>query len=237
MARIRSIKPEFWTSAQVMECSPNARLMFIGLWNFCDDHGRHPRSTKQIKALIFPGDDISSSTVQGMIDELVANGLMISYDVDGKGYLQVTGWHHQKIDKRQDPKYPPVPDVEPDLFGERSSNGIDGEEGRGEERKGEEKKEKREAALIANGSGHAPAKRGRRLSPDFQPTPTMRQHGKTRGLNDRQIDAEAAKMRDWSLSSPNGAKLDWEAAWRNWLSRANPPARAGPENGVYDRGL
>ena len=41
MARIRSIKPEFWTAEQVMECSPMARLLFIGMWNFCDDGGNH----------------------------------------------------------------------------------------------------------------------------------------------------------------------------------------------------
>lgn len=34
MARIRTIKPEFWTSEQVMGCAPLARLLFIGLWNF-----------------------------------------------------------------------------------------------------------------------------------------------------------------------------------------------------------
>jgi len=42
MARIRTIKPEFWVSEQVGECSPNARLLFIGMWNFCDDRGVHP---------------------------------------------------------------------------------------------------------------------------------------------------------------------------------------------------
>jgi hypothetical protein len=70
MARIRSIKPEFWTSEKVMECSLQARLFFIGLWNFCDDYGRHPTSAKQLKALVFPGDNIAPDTVRGMIDEL-----------------------------------------------------------------------------------------------------------------------------------------------------------------------
>jgi hypothetical protein len=106
MARIRSIKPEFWTSEQVMECSPTARLMFIGMWNFADDSGRLPFSPKTIKAQIFPGDNISSDEIAGMVAELSTNGLLISYVVDGKEYLQITGWHHQKIDKPQKPKYP-----------------------------------------------------------------------------------------------------------------------------------
>jgi hypothetical protein len=130
MARIRSIKPEFWTSEQVMECSPNARLLFIGLWNFCDDSGRHPLTPRQIKALIFPSDDFTVESIRGMFGELSANGLIEIYSIENKEYFQVTGWQHQKIDKPQKPKYPgPV--------AERSPNGIDGED-KGEDRKGEE---------------------------------------------------------------------------------------------------
>lgn len=106
MARIRSIKPEFWSSAQNIECSPIARLLFIGLWNFCDDKGRHALNLKTIKAEVFPGDEISLETVRRLIDELAANELIAFYAVDGKEYFYVTGWHHQKIDKPQKPKCP-----------------------------------------------------------------------------------------------------------------------------------
>lgn len=109
MARYRTVKPEFWTSEQVMDCSPITRLMFIGMWNYADDHGRIPLSPKSIKAQVFPSDDITSETIRGMIDELSANGLVISYAVEGKDYLLITGWHHQKIDKPQKPKYPAPP--------------------------------------------------------------------------------------------------------------------------------
>ena len=106
MARIRSIKPEFWTSEQVMECSPNARLMFIGMWNFADDAGRLPLSPKSIKAQIFPSDDIAIDTIRGMIDELSKNGLVLIYSIEDKEYLEITGWSHQRIDKPQPAKYP-----------------------------------------------------------------------------------------------------------------------------------
>lgn len=119
MARIRSIKPEFWTSEQVMECSPNARLLFIGMWNFCDDAGRHPASPKQIKALVFPADDFTVDDIRRMLDELSTNDLIRLYAVDGKEYFSVTGWRHQKIDRPQPAKYPgPVDD--------HSSNDRDG---------------------------------------------------------------------------------------------------------------
>lgn len=116
MARYRTIKPEFWTSEQVMECSPIARLMFIGMWNYADDAGRMAYSPKTIKAQVFPSDDISIEDVRRMLVELSSNDLIMVYAVEGKEYLQITGWHHQKIDRPQPAKCP-------DPFVERSMNG------------------------------------------------------------------------------------------------------------------
>lgn len=99
MARIRTIKPEFWSSEQVMECQPLTRLLFIGIWNFCDDGGNHPDSEKTIKARVFPGDEISSSSIRRMLDELSSNGLLAFYEHSGKRYLHVCGWEHQRIEK------------------------------------------------------------------------------------------------------------------------------------------
>ncbi|AGL85588.1 DnaT-like ssDNA-binding domain-containing protein [Pseudomonas protegens] len=139
MARIRTIKPEFWSSEQVMESRPLARLLFIGLWNFCDDGGNHPLAPRTIKALVFPGDDITSEAVSELLGELEGSGLIRSYTVDGKQYLHVNGWKHQKIEKRtfKYPK-PPEPNADSDAAGdddvpteqqevvEQSSNGSGG---------------------------------------------------------------------------------------------------------------
>lgn len=113
MARIRSIKPEFWSSEQIMNCSRDARLLFIGLWNFVDDAGRSPNSAKTIRAQVFPGDeDVKAESVRRLLDELSTNGLLRFYEVDGRSYLKVTGWHHQKIDRPRPSKYPQPPLVE-----------------------------------------------------------------------------------------------------------------------------
>lgn len=101
MARIRTIKPEFWTSEQVAECSANARLLFIGLWNFCDDGGRHPDSAMRLKMEVFPADAISADDIEVMLGQLIEAELLERYAAQGKDWLQVTGWHHQRIDKPQ----------------------------------------------------------------------------------------------------------------------------------------
>jgi hypothetical protein len=100
MSRIRTVKPEFWTSEQVMACSPHARLLFIGLWNFCDDHGVHPASYVRLKAEIFPADSFTTDDIKRWIGELILNDLVREYAVGNKVYWIVTGWkQHQRIDK------------------------------------------------------------------------------------------------------------------------------------------
>lgn len=141
MARIRSIKPEFWSSEQVMECSTTARLLFIGLWNFCDDAGNHTLSIKTIKAEIFPADEIDLATIQRLLDELSSNELIVYYAHENKHFLHVTGWQHQKIEKPtvKHPPYNPeksVPSRRP--VADQSTPERRGEESIGEESIGEE---------------------------------------------------------------------------------------------------
>lgn len=157
MARIRSIKPEFWTSEQVMECSPLARLLFIGIWNFCDDGGNHPDAEKTLKALIFPGDDIDSASVRRLLDELSEHRLLTFYERDGKRYLHVNGWRHQKIE-RPTFKFPCFVEAPQEMgaadhvVDDKSTSDqralAPGEEG---ERKGEEKSKEQEQPLPLRG--------------------------------------------------------------------------------------
>jgi hypothetical protein len=76
------------------------------------------------------------------------------------------------------------------------------------------------------------AKRAQRLSADWTLPDGWGKDAIDAGLPADLIDLEAAKMRDWSLSAPNGASKDWRARWRNWCREAAnrlPRARAGPQ--------
>jgi hypothetical protein len=116
VARIRSIKPEFWTSDQVVECSPTARLLFIGLWTFADDCGVHPANLKRLKMEVFPGDAFDDCQIGEWMDELLQAGLVVAYTAEGKDFWIVSGWHHQRIEKRYS-RYPLPPE-----FADRSKN-------------------------------------------------------------------------------------------------------------------
>ncbi len=107
MARIRSIKPEFWTDEKVVGLSPLARLVFIGLWNFADDEGRADYSPMRLKMQILPADDADMPLLLG---EIRGAGLIVVYSVDNKEYFEICGFSkHQKIDKRSASKRPPPP--------------------------------------------------------------------------------------------------------------------------------
>jgi hypothetical protein len=129
LARIRSIKPEFWTDEKVVSLTPLARLLFIGIWNFVDDYGRSEFSPARIKMQILPADP---ADIRQLLAEISGAGLVTIYAVDGKEYLQVSNFtKHQKIDARAKSKYPPPP-ISPDLSPEIPLEGK-GKEGNGKD--------------------------------------------------------------------------------------------------------
>jgi uncharacterized protein YdaU (DUF1376 family) len=50
------------------------------------------------------------------------------------------------------------------------------------------------------------------------------------GLPESFIRDEADRMANWSRGSPNGAKLDWRATWKNWIKREAPKHDAKSSN-------
>jgi hypothetical protein len=98
--RIRTIKPDFFTSDTVSTLPLRARLTWIGLWTHCDDHGRCRDNVKLIKAAVWPLDDVSLRDIESDLDDLVEANVVFRYVVEGKAYLQVTNWaEHQKVDR------------------------------------------------------------------------------------------------------------------------------------------
>lgn len=101
------IKCEFWTSEQILSCSPLARLLFIGFWNFADDNGVHQASYVRLRVEVFPADDFTNEDIKKLINELIFNKLLMEYSVNGELYWRVTGWEkHQRIDRPSTPRHP-----------------------------------------------------------------------------------------------------------------------------------
>ena len=101
MARIRTIKPEFWEDEKLAKLPVYARLLFIGTWNFADDNGGLLANPVLMKSHIFPYEDIGISTISEWIDILVENGMLIRTTYNGKDYLVIRKFLiHQKINRK-----------------------------------------------------------------------------------------------------------------------------------------
>lgn len=242
MSRIRTIKPEFWTSEQVMECSPLARLAFIGMWNFCDDNGVHPASCKTLKAQVFPGDDITVADVQSLIDELIRQQLLAEFQADDHAWWLVTGWHHQLINRPSKSRYPLPPKMQKAVsthggLSEYSLTEGRGREGRGRERRGKEGKgegeESARAETAPKDTPSAPALKGSRLSLEVLPQDWQAWAKRERPDLDPQRTFDTFHDYWVGKAGADGMKLDWSATWRNWVRREHAQTRsATPRNGT-----
>lgn len=96
MARIRTIKPEFFTSEDIVGLSPMARLFYIALWCEADREGRLAWKPRTMKLRYFPADDCDTDA---LAREVVASGLVVLYG-EGLAYIPAFG-KHQHINPRE----------------------------------------------------------------------------------------------------------------------------------------
>ena len=137
MARIRTIKPDFFTSEDIVSLSPLARLLYIAIWCEADKEGRMLWKPITFKLRYLPGDNCD---VQALCQEIVDRGLVTLY---GGGYAFIPAFAaHQHINPREsestlpDPaekqavptRKPRVPDASP-----RVPDAQVGREGKGKE--------------------------------------------------------------------------------------------------------
>lgn len=111
MARIRTIKPEFWEDDVIGSLSRDARLLFIATLNLADDEGLLRWSAAYLKASAFMyDDDISIKAVEKLMAELIAPGLLFEYRA-GKSqqpFAYVVNFHkHQRINRPTPSKFVP----------------------------------------------------------------------------------------------------------------------------------
>lgn len=147
MARIRSIKPDFWESEDTATLPMCAALTYAGLWNYSDDEGRG-RFQPAILYSKLHGlrPDTSMPKVRSALDLLIERKLIVLYEAAGIGILYYipSFKKHQHPDKPQPSKYPtpPLPVGErlgsvPVIEPERSPLGEEGRKERSMDRKGE----------------------------------------------------------------------------------------------------
>ncbi len=142
MARIRTIKPEFFTHYRLWEAEHESglplRLAFAGLWTCCDREGRFKWCPPELKIACLPYDDIDFSRV---LHALTTRGFVVKYRVNDEDFGYIPSWSkHQVINNRERASDIPEPNKNnivtrgprvPDVCTAREPRVTQGREGKG----------------------------------------------------------------------------------------------------------
>lgn len=139
MARIRTIKPEFFTSEDIVSRSPIARLFYIALWCEADREGRMEWKPGTFKLRYLPGDAV---TVDEVASELIEAGLICVYTVGEKQFAEIPSFtKHQVINNREADSAIPTREHASTTRGARVKGPSSRAKAEGKEGKGKEGKE------------------------------------------------------------------------------------------------
>lgn len=112
MARIRTIKPSFFTHFDLFEAERESglplRVAFAGLWTAADREGRFRWRPTELKLACLPFDEVDFSRV---LDALATRGFLVRYaSIDGREYGAIPSWgKHQVINNRESASEIPAP--------------------------------------------------------------------------------------------------------------------------------
>lgn len=111
MARIRTIKPDFFRHEKLFEAEQQSglplRLAFAGLWTAADREGRFKWQPRQLKLDCLPYDDVSFGAV---LDALAHHGFIVKYREETESYGYIPSWNkHQHVNTREAQSSLPAP--------------------------------------------------------------------------------------------------------------------------------
>lgn len=241
MPRKRMIDPEFWNDEEIGAWSTEARLFYIGLWNFADDEGRLRAHPKLLRSQIFPYDEkLNIEKLKGEVAKKI-----LWYTADGQEYGFIKNFlKHQRIDrpgKSQIP--PPSKDVLEAFLNNREQLDEDSTIPRRplapKLREVKLREEKLNTAPTSRGS--EPPERAAKIvfnhstnSWEGVSAEDMKAWAEAYPACD--LKTEFAKMREWILANPaKGRKQNWRRFISNWLSRAQDRGGTFPGNGRGER--
>jgi hypothetical protein len=203
MARIRTIKPEFFTSDDICALSPLARLLYVGLWCEADREGRLVWTPGVLKRRYLPDD---SCDIEALCAELTARGLIHLY---GDGLACIPSFsRHQHVNIREAQSKLPAPP------GEMQCSSLLG----------------REEGKEGEGEG-TDGTRAHPLPLDWKPEEEdLAWAASARPDLDRPfVDGESERFRNHALANRRTAHR-WGPAWRIWISKAHAPSERQGEN-------
>lgn len=249
MARIRTIKPEFWQNEILARLPAETRLLAIALLNHADDHGYFWASSQLVRAACFPFDECSTN-VRRSLDELSSVGwIERRIAPDGRHVGRVCKFTvHQRVDKAQESKIKPIFNVS-GPFDERSTNDPGTFDDRSTLEQGTGNRERNREDTSASADVCPKSRRKRRASGqqdsgevvmvfecDGEPETWELRESRVakwrRVFPSLDIDAELLKAQAWLEDNPSNRKTakgmtKFLNGWLNRSQNQGPSRRAG----------
>ena len=100
MPRIRTIKPKFWNDVKIGKLSRDARLIYVGMWNFADDNGTIIGDHTWLKSNILPFDELKPGEFKKWIDELIKTKRIIQIDEQGETFFHIPSFRNHQVINR-----------------------------------------------------------------------------------------------------------------------------------------
>ena len=211
MPRIRSIKPEFFTSETIAALALSARLTFIGLWTYVDDNGVGLDNELLITAAIWPLERDNLETLARTREDIASLSracLVSRYQDSRKSYLYVTSWdEHQKVDHPRKPRYPRPSALPPVVAPASGNEPVD-------ETLATDSRQTRDRLAPEQGAG------SREQGAGSPPSPPR---GKGPGRQSYDYDSDPVFGHFWSVFPKKKGKPAAYAAWQKALSREADP--------------
>ena len=114
MARIRSLKPDFFEDEDLAELPFWVRILFEGLWCHADKAGRLEDRPLKLKAKIFPYDKVDIEKGLVLLAEPKQHSpqhlpFIVRYEADGERYIQILTWekHENPHHTEKESEIPP----------------------------------------------------------------------------------------------------------------------------------
>ncbi len=149
MARIRTIKPEFWRDEVLASISAEAALLAIGLLNHCDDEGYFNANPKLVESDVFPLRTLTNPTPALLLELSRIGYIEVFSGSDGKTYGKVANFEkHQVINKKTPSKIKDLCELRQDYLTPTVVLPT-GKEGNGKEVEKERKAPKVAATVVA----------------------------------------------------------------------------------------
>lgn len=228
MARIRTIKPEFFEDENIAEqLSDQLKLLWIGIWTLCDRDGKMEDRPKFIESKVFPYNKIN---IEDALNKLHNLGYIQRYAVQEKKYIKSKNFlKYQKPHPKESSWNIPDPEISPEIPGmsrvkvgevQRLNGLMDKWINGAKENLGRDE----------SGDKPPPVEFNKSLGAFHVPTSKLDLWKET--YTAIEVQNEIKKAGVWAAANPKKAKGNWERFLVGWLSRSHDAAMASkkPKN-------